>query len=153
MDSDQNPMRNPETHRAALAKTLSRAMSKNEAHFLAWAAERCLPIKSTGDGSFWIGRRNPDARVIDQRKVIEVTQRECFIGERKPRTVEGYGLESLRHYEGKGWRCLVVFKKDHRCVIPPALEPVIRDFVSQDSNWSGVWYFDRLIRLDESPAR
>jgi hypothetical protein len=151
MSSDRNPMRDPAKYQAAMAKTLSRVQSKNETHFFAWAASLGIELSRTGDGSFWIGRRNPDARIPGQRKLLEITQKECFIGKRKPRTVDGYALPTIRHYQSKGWQCLVIFKGDHRSSIPAALEAVIRDYASPESNWSGVWHFDQLIESSAFP--
>jgi len=153
MLSDANPMKSQATHRAAMAKTLSRKQSKNEIHFFSWTEKNMFDcIKQTGAGTFWIGRRNPDARIIGQRKVLEVTQKECFVGRRKIRTLDGYGQESIRHYLSKGWQCLVVFKKDHRSRIPEALKAVLTDYASPESNWSGVWHFNRLVLFGVSQA-
>ena len=152
MLSDKNPMKNQATHKAAMAKILSRTTSKNELHFKAWYESRNLPIQHKGDGSFWIGRRNPDFRVIGQRKVIEVTQKECFPGRRKIRTADEYGMETIKYYRSKGWECLVVFKKDHRCTIPDSLLPIIQNFIYPIASWSGVWNYDLLIPFGEYPS-
>jgi hypothetical protein len=152
MLSAANPMKNPAVHQAAMAKQLARTTSKNEAHFRDWALGLGLPVTHQGDGSLWVGRRNPDFRVTGQHKVIEVTQSACFNNGLRVRTIEGYANPTIAHYESKKWRCLVVFKRDHRCAIPSALARVTEDFASPDSNWSGVWHFDRLIRFDESAA-
>jgi hypothetical protein len=142
-------MKNPATHRAAIAKTLDRSgPSKSEAHFAAWAAKRGLGLLSTGQAGMWIGRRNPDFRVLGQKKVIEVTLKECFTNQRRPRTVQEYGLSTVRHYTSKGWQVLVIWKRDHRCRIPDALEEVIRRFVSPELCWSGAWHYDRLLVFD-----
>ena len=143
MLSERNPMRNPETHRKALAKTLATRQSKAEAKFQAWAVARGLPLVHTSAAVLWVGRRNPDFRVVGQHAVVEVTQKECFAGRRKIRTLESYALPTIRHYEKKGWRCLVIYLKDHRCAIPSLLAPAIESFVV--SNWSAVWMYDRLI--------
>lgn len=152
MLSPANPMKNLATYRAAMQRTLSRQTSKNELHFKAWCEARALPIQHRGDGSLWVGKRNPDFLVAGQRKVIEVTQKECFAGRRKARSAADYGMETIRHYRSKGWECLVVFKRDHRCTIPEALLPVIQDFASPESSWSGVWNYDALIPFGGSPA-
>jgi len=149
MLSDKNPMKNPSVHREAMKKILARDISKNEQQFLDWILANNLPIIRTGDGTLWIGRRNPDFRVVGQKKVIEVTQKECFIGQRKSRNSIGYGQSTIRHYLSKGWQCLVVFKKDHRSVIPDSLLQIISDFISKDSRCSGVWNYDRLIPYEE----
>lgn len=142
MLSKANPMRNKETHRQALEKTLATRRSKIEVKFQAWAAARGLPLVWTSAASLWIGRRNPDFRVKGQRAVIEVTQKECFAGRRKIRTLESYALPTIRHYESKGWRCLVIYLKDHRSTIPGTLLPAIERFV--ESDWSAVWTYDQL---------
>ena len=152
MLSADNPMRDKAVHQAAMAKILLRQKSKNEVHFEEWCAERAVPIHYTGDGSLWIGRRNPDFRVDGQKKLIEVTQKECFIGRRKQRSPMEYGMQTVRHYRSKGWDCLVVFKRDHRCTIPAQLLGVIQDFVSKESSWSGVWNFAELIPFDGASA-
>lgn len=146
MLSDANPMRNPEISAAVMSRLLGRVRSKSEAQFEQWAIENNVTLAPTGDGRFWIGRRNPDFRVPQQRKVIEVTEAQCFVGGRRPRTLTGYALPTIAHYASKGWLTLVVYKRDYRCMIPAALLPVLRSFVSPESNWSGVWHFDRLLQ-------
>jgi hypothetical protein len=84
--------------------------------------------------------------------LIEVTQKECFTNQRKKRTAADYGMDTIRHYRSKGWECLVVFKRDHRCIIPESLLEVIRDFVSPESNWSGVWNYSELIPFGNCPV-
>lgn len=149
MLSDANPMKNEATHRAALMKTMSRSEpSKNEVHFMRWLETRGTALEFTGLGGLWIGRRNPDFRVPGQKKLIEVTQRECFTNQRKARTVDHYGTQAVRHYLSKGWQVLVIWKKDHRCLIPEQLADVIRHFVSPESIWSGAWHYDRLLTFD-----
>jgi hypothetical protein len=149
MLSSANPMKQPGAHQAAMAKVMSRSgPSKNEQHFMDWAAARALPMMFVGNGELWIGRRNPDFRVPGQHKLIEVTQRECFTNQRKPRSLEDYGTRTASHYVAKGWQVLVVWKKDHRCLIPEQLADVIRRFASQESSWSGAWNYDRLISFD-----
>lgn len=152
MLSDQNPMRDPAIHKAAMAKVLARVTSKSELHFRDWAIENGLLLTHCGDGTLWVGRRNPDFRVPGQKKVIEITMKECFAGGKKVRTAQGYGLHSISHYKSKNWNCLVVFKKDHRCSIPTKLVTVLKDFLSPVSNWSGVWNYDRLIPFEELKA-
>lgn len=149
MLSDANPMKNEAVHRAALVKTMSRSEpSKNELHFMRWLEQQELDLEFTGLGGIWIGRRNPDFRVPGQRKVVEVTQRECFTDRRRPRTIEEYGTVTAKHYLSKGWQVLVVWKRDHRCAIPDTLAPVIARFVSPASIWSGAWHYDRLLAFD-----
>lgn len=149
MLSANNPMKNAATHRAALIKAMSRSQpSKNEAHFMAWLQARGITLEFTGLGGLWVGRRNPDFRVPGQKKLIEVTQRECFTNQRKPRTVDEYGAQTARHYLSKGWQVLVIWKKDHRCLIPEPLADVIRRFVSPESLWTGAWHYDRLLTFD-----
>lgn len=150
MLSASNPMKQPGAHQAAMAKIMSRSgPSKNELHFMEWSKARALPVEFVGNGQLWIGRRNPDFRIPWQKKLIEVTQRECFTNERRPRTLEDYGAQTARHYLSKGWHVLVIWKKDHRCLIPEQLAEVIRRFASPESNWSGAWNYDRLMSFDE----
>lgn len=150
MLSADNPMRNRAVYRAAMIRVLSRQKPKNEEHFEGWLRKQGIVLSVTADGSFWIGHRNPDYRVPGQRKVLELTQKECFIGERRKRTPEGYGVECITHYRNKGWECLVIFKRDHRCVIPSKLKDVLLEYMSPESRWSGVWNFDELIPFGES---
>jgi hypothetical protein len=150
MLSDANPMKNPEKHRAAMQKILSRQKSKNEISFETWIERNGVNLRPTGDGSFWIGRRNPDYRVPKQRKVVELTMKECFIGYRKKRDPEGYGMDTIRHYRSKGWECLVIFRKDYRTDPPAELRLILENFMRPKSDWSGVWHFDRLIPYGQS---
>jgi hypothetical protein len=149
MLSDQNPMKDPETHRRAMAKILNRELSKNEIHFRDWAMTHGLPLEHVS-GTVWIGRATPDFRVTSQKKCVEVSQNAVFIGRLVRRTARTYGIERIRQMLAKGWRCLVVFKKCHRSTIPAALIPILLDFASPESNWSGVWNYDRLLLFDES---
>lgn len=146
MKSDRNPMKDDVIRNDVLQRVLSRVRSKNEQHFEDWAKANGMELSAVGGGTFWIGRRNPDFRVPGQKKVIEVTQRTCFAGGQRVRTVETYGAPTISHYSSKGWSCLVIFKRDHRCIIPSSLIPVLNDYLSKESNWSGIWNFDRLIR-------
>lgn len=149
MLSDANPMKQAGAHQAAMSKIMSRSdPSKNEVHFMEWAKARSLPVEFVGNGSLWIGRRNPDFRVPGQRKLIEVTQRECFTNKRQPRTPADYGTQTARHYLSKGWQVLVIWKKDHRCLIPEQLTEVIRRFALPEYVWSGAWHFDKLLAFD-----
>lgn len=149
MLSDQNPMRNPEVHRKAASKWLAREVSKNELHFRDWAEERGLGLQHVS-GHLWLRNMTPDFRVPGQKKCLEVSQREVFVGKRIKRTAETYGLDRIRRMVATKWRCLVVFKRDHRGAIPEELADVIRDFASPESSWSGVWDYDRLRRFDAS---
>jgi len=150
MLSDANPMKDLETHRKALRKTMSRQKpSKNEIRFMDWLEDVGIDLEFTGLGTLWLGRCNPDFRIPGQKKVIELTQPEVFVGRRIARTVENYGLPKIEHCLSKRWNCLVVFVKD-RQRLTPELETTLRDFVSTGSSWSGIWDLKELIRYSKS---
>jgi len=144
MLSDKNPMKDPKIHQAAMAKVLSRQISKTETRFIAFLEAKSVDMVFTGQGSLWIGRRNPDFRVPGQKKCLELTQKECFIGYRKRRDWMNYGVPTIQHYRKKKWACLVIFVKD-RTLFPSQLVDTVKDFASTESRWSGVWQYDRLI--------
>lgn len=145
-----NPMRDPLVAlKANRARMLAQSPTKVELRFSRWSKDRAIPISFRGTGKLWIDRRNPDFRVIGQKKIIEVTTRGIFNGGTvEDRTPESYGAAAIKHYTKSGWACLVVFcPEDYRHRLPDTLLPVITDFCSKASSWSGVWNFDRLIRF------
>lgn len=107
-----NPMKNPETARRVYESACSRTQKTKTEQ---WAHEVCPELAFTGHAGMWIGRRNPDFRVPGQKKCVEVTQHGVFNSAAPiPRTVDGYAMATIRHYEAKGWKCLVVFLQSHR---------------------------------------
>lgn len=146
MLSAANPMRDPLLRQQSVNAFLQRHPSKSELAFDAWTKGMNLPLVRVGDGSLWIGRRNPDFRIVGQKKVVELTQKEVFIGRRKARNWMNYGVPTIEHYRKKRWRCLVIFVKD-RVAFPPQLAKTIADFASPESSWSAVWEFDGLMLL------
>ena len=150
MLSDQNPMKNPVIAAKALAKTLRQKVSKFEADFRHWSESQNLPLAHTGAGVIWVARKCPDFRVKDQKKAVELTQNMVFIQNvgNSNRTLESYANPRISHYEKAKWRCLVVFMK-HSQTIPTELKSVIEDYASPESNWSGVWHYDQLIRFEK----
>lgn len=144
MLSDLNPMRDPLKHQQVTARFLDRHTSKMESNFRQWASESGLPLEHSGSGTLWIGRHNPDFRVVGQKKVLELTQKECFVGFRKSRNIPSYAIPTIGHYEAKGWKCLVVFMKD-RARPTEALKAKILDFTSKGNRWSGVWNYGQFV--------
>lgn len=134
--------------KAARTRGLAMSPTKVELRFSAWAKTNKLPVSFRGTGKLWINRRNPDFRIVAQKKVIEITTNGIFNGGAvEPRSAEDYGAASVAHYSASGWQCLVVFcHEDHRKRLPKELLSVVSDFASPASSWSGVWSFDRLIR-------
>lgn len=142
MLSERNPMKNPETaHAVATTVLQNRGRSKNEWAFEAFCRKNDIVLEFLGDGRCWIGRRNPDYTVPGQRKFIEVamenrTSMKPELYNRLGRTVDSYGWPTVEYYEGRRFRCLVVFRK-HKRHDPPLLAETLRDFIAND--WSGVW--------------
>jgi len=153
MMGDGNPMRNPQVAmKVATKNLLARGTSKYEDAFWQWVIENNLPIEKTSTGEMWIGRRNPDFRVPNQKKCIELTQNMCFIGyERRIRTMDSYAIPSIQHYNSKGWNCLVIYGRSKQR-FKMELAQVILDYASPESNWSGVWNYKELIRSDAKPV-
>lgn len=151
----QNPMFDPKVaRRACSTRMLASSPTKVELRFSRWTKKHCLPVSFRGTGKLWVNRRNPDFRVLSQKKVIEITTCGIFNGGAvEKRTARGYGRLAVLHYTKSKWQCLVIFcHQDHRRALPTALLPVVRDFCSQVSSWSGVWNYDRLIRFNASSA-
>lgn len=144
-----NPMHNPEVaRRARRTRRLAESPTKIEIRFSEWAKLNKLSISFRGNGKLWVNRRNPDFRVVGQKKVIEIATGGIFNGGAvEPRSASDYGAQSVAHYLASGWKCLVVFcHQDYRRKLPKTLLPVVIDFASPESSWTGVWNYDRLIR-------
>ncbi|MEW6009006.1 MAG: hypothetical protein AB1629_05160 [Candidatus Omnitrophota bacterium] len=62
-----------------------------------------LPIKYVGNAAFFIGQKNPDFKVANQNKVIEVTS------DAYNRTLSGYGKSIVAYYKNRGYDCLVIW--------------------------------------------
>jgi hypothetical protein len=151
-----NPMKDPSiAARARRSREMVRSPSKIELRFRNFAKVHSLPISFRGNGRLWINRKNPDFRVLKQKKVIEITSNGIFNGGSiQRRNPANYGIPMAAHYRRSGWACLVIFcPADHRKRIPTKLSTILEDFASPNSQWSGVWHFDRLIRFDLSRDR
>ncbi len=148
MLSDRNPMKNPDTVRRVLSQVLSHKTSAFEKNFRDWSQAQNLPLVHTGTGVMWIARRNPDFRVLDQKKAVELTQQMVFIPnktkEEMTRTIENYGVPTICHYQKRKWQCLVVFLRRSQ-TMTAQLRAVIENYSLPESVWSGVWSYDRLI--------
>ena len=147
MLSSANPMKDKEIAKRTLSKTLTQVSSKFELNFLELLRSNNMDIVHTGQGTLWIGRRNPDFRVKEQKKVIELTQGTVFtpaLGN-VVRTLDNYGLPTIKHYMTSGWECLVVFL-NRRHTVPPGLVDALTGYSLKESSWSGIWDFDQLIR-------
>lgn len=69
-----------------------------EAEFISIYREAGLPLKWVGNGTMWIGNRNPDFVVKNEKKVIEIMAG----GE------AGYGRDRRRDLEDQGYKVLVI---------------------------------------------
>lgn len=84
-------------------------------------------IRFTGDGELWLemqdGRhRNPDFKVIDQKKVIEIFGSPFH----KPHEE----AQAIAEYQGIGWKCLVVWSKSLYSAKKRAqLHPIVEQFI------------------------
>ena len=132
MSSGRNPMKDPAIARKVHARILHEIpQSKTDAWFESMMREHRIAVRFTGNGDFWINRRNPDFVALGQRAVIEVTQDGVFnMKAVQHRTPEGYGMDSLRHYAKQGWRCFVAFLPCHRKMQPHGLLTAIRSFLA-----------------------
>lgn len=111
MLSSANPMKDPETARKVHRQNLAKATPTFTER---WIMEMDPTLRWTGDGSLWIGNRNPDFEA-DPGRVIETCQKGFFnSGVMVQRTPEGYGIASIRHYRSHSRECLVVFLPSHR---------------------------------------
>lgn len=144
MESDQNPMKDPVIRDRIFRKILTRQTSAFELRFHVWALNMGIGLIHTGQGLIWISRRNPDFRVSEQKKAVELTQKGCFIGKRIPRNPENYGRPTISHYKKHGWNCLVVFLR-HMQTPPDGLKNALINYSLPESNWSGIWFYDKLI--------
>ncbi len=77
-----------------------------------------LPYRYVGDGSFWVGRRNPDFMNIQydslgQKICIEVANR---VHHQKPfqpfKTSEDWAENRIKHFAKWGWKCIVFFEDE-----------------------------------------
>lgn len=62
-----------------------------------------LPIQYIGNAQFFIGYKNPDFKVINQNKVIEVTS------DAYNRTKDDYEKTTIAFYKKRGYDCLVIW--------------------------------------------
>jgi len=142
-----NPMFNQVTaEKAHRTRGKNQGPSKLEAAFTLSIEKWNLPISFVGDGSLWVDRRNPDYRVNNQDKLVELTS----LGIRRSdhleeRTVEGYGLQTIEHYMRSNWRTIVVFKHNHRSQPPLQLKEILENFISSTDPECGIWHFNRWI--------
>ena len=98
-----NPMKNPETAMKAYTnacKNRSKGKSSLEIKFENFAKKYLLPLEYVGDGSVWINHKNPDFRVIGQKKCIEIGV-SYFRGSK-------YIQERQTHFAKYGWNCFVI---------------------------------------------
>lgn len=141
-------MKDRATARRVINSALSRAgKTKTEE----WFHEAIPDAVFTGNATMWIGRRNPDFRV-GKRLCVEVTQHGVFNScEPTPRTVDGYAIPTIRHYESKGWACLVVFLQSHRRkFITDGLQAAVRSFIAEKR--SAIFDLGKFWFVDPSPG-
>lgn len=67
-----------------------------------------LPIEYVGNANFFIGYKNPDFKVINQNKVIEVTS------DAYGRNNDNYGKPIINYYETRGYDCLIIWSNCRR---------------------------------------
>jgi hypothetical protein len=67
-----------------------------------------LPIEYVGNANLFIGRKNPDFKVINQNKVIEVTS------DAYGRNTNDYGESSIDYYKNRGYDCLILWSNCRR---------------------------------------
>jgi hypothetical protein len=144
-----NPMKDPDTARRVYMSACSRT---DKTMTEKWLHEVFPEAVFTGLGTMWIGRRNPDFRIAGKKLCIEVTQHGVFNSTAPiPRTVEGYALPTIKHYEAKGWRCLVVFLQSHRRKhLSRSLRTAIESFISEGK--SAIFDLGAFWFVDQSPA-
>lgn len=103
---EHNPMKNPEIMKRAFAEFKKGKISSYENKFKIFIEKFSLPIEYTGLGTLWIGYppRNPDFRVIDKKKCIEVACSTYPF-----RNTNNYEQERKNIFKKYGWQCLVLF--------------------------------------------
>lgn len=149
MLSADNPMKDEKTARKVMTHNLDRTTpSKSELQFDQYAKENGIDVEFVGNGKVWLGRINPDFRIPGQKKAIETTEKTCFNNGLIERDADGYGLERITKSIARGWQCLVVFKGKHTSPMPKSLATVLHQYALFESQWSGVWYFDKLLTYD-----
>lgn len=62
-----------------------------------------LPIEYIGNASFFIGYKNPDFKVINQNKVIEITS------DAYGRNVNNYSKSIVNYYKTRDYDCLIIW--------------------------------------------
>ena len=112
--SKNNGMKNTDVVERVFSQRMkSGYKSQPEKRFIDLIERLNIPVKYVGDGSFWVKGKNPDFKVEDERKVIEVTNY-GYLGRD-----EKWARERIKHFEDNGFNCLVVFydKNCKKCFV------------------------------------
>jgi hypothetical protein len=97
-------MKNPEVVKRVYEKRLKfKGQSSPEKHFINLIKQNNFPVRYVGNGSFWVVGKNPDFKIIGEKKLIEVTD----WGYRN--RGEDYAKERSDHFAKYGFKTLVVF--------------------------------------------
>lgn len=67
-----------------------------------------LPIEYVGDAHFFIDYKNPDFKVINQNKVIEVTS------DAYGRNINNYEKSIVNYYKNRCYDCLIIWSNCRR---------------------------------------
>jgi hypothetical protein len=131
---ENNPMKNPVTAQIACSKRLSKKeKSKLEEKYINIFNLIDKRIEFTGDGKIWIVRQNPDFRIQELKKCIEITSHKSRYYNR---SFENYALPRIDKYKNHKWNCLVVFEDKNSNYNLLQLKDQIIDFINRD--YSGV---------------
>lgn len=74
-----------------------------EIKFMEFCKNNNLPVKFVGHGDFWVKGKNPDFKVIGEKKVIEVTNY-GYLGRD-----ESWAGDIKKHYEDNNFKARVIF--------------------------------------------
>jgi hypothetical protein len=103
---NNNPMKNPEIMKKSFEGRGDRK-SKVEEKFERLIEKYNLPIVYTGLGSLWLGNKNPDFKVLNQKKCIEIAISDFPY--REEENYQEYAKSRISHFNKCKWDCLVIF--------------------------------------------
>jgi len=149
----RNPMFDNDTKERSLSKTrLHLSASKLEQWFGRFCALHTVPVWYTGTGQFWVKARNPDFKVHGRKLIIEVT--DGYNRTPGGRTLDGYAIPTIQHYEGHGFSCLVVMLPPHMRHRTAAMRADLKRSVDLflATGWSQIWFWPRSIGSTAIPA-
>jgi hypothetical protein len=121
--SENNCMKRPRiVEKAYRNRTKNGKKSLPEVKFINFCKDNNLPVKFVGHGDFWVNGKNPDFKVIGEKKIIEVTNYNYL------NRNESWAEDVIKHYSKSNFKAKVVFF-DKNCKNMMVNSREISDFV------------------------